>query len=100
MEGREPSALCSDISDAGSREAPPIDKQNQQPLARSGAEGRGQYGRTPDPNRYRLHFESESKEEVERRKRAAKTTPISSLAEVRTHACHDHMLTSCTLMAA
>ena len=78
--------------DAESREAPPINKLNKQPLTRLGAEGRGQYGKSPDPNRYRLHFERESKEEVERRKRTAKFTHISPLAEVRTHAvtCMSH----------
>ena len=69
------------------QERPVIDMLNQQPSARIVASkggvtgGRGGGGRY-DPNRYRLHFESESKEEIERRKRTAKTVPIVPLPEV------------------
>ena len=69
------------------QERPAVDMLNQQPSARivatkggvtGGRDGGGRY----DPNRYRLHFESESKEEIERRKRTAKTVPIVPLPEV------------------
>ncbi|KAG7277910.1 hypothetical protein CRUP_004689 [Coryphaenoides rupestris] len=48
-------------SDTSDSEAPDIRRINQQP----GREGRH------DPNRFRLHFEKESKEEVERQKKLA-----------------------------
>ncbi len=67
------------------QERPAVDMLNQQPSARivatKGGVAGGRGGRY-DPNRYRLHFESESKEEIERRKRAAKTVPIVPLPEV------------------
>ena len=82
--GGEPSTVQGDVADGGSSEIPRINKIIQQPLTvKMGVEGRGLYGRNPNPNRYRLQFESESKEEVERRKRVAKTVPITPLAEVR-----------------
>ena len=57
---------------------PPVERLNQQPMAKAGMGGRGRY----DPNRYRLHFESESKEEIEKRKRLAKSVPIIPVPEV------------------
>ena len=59
---------------------PAIDVLNQQPtiVTRGGMVGCGRQ----DPNRYRLHFESESKEEIEKRKRAAKSVPIVPLPDV------------------
>ena len=59
---------------------PAIDMLNQQPTTatRGGKVGHGRQ----DPNRYRLHFESESKEEIEKRKRAAKSVPIVPLPDV------------------
>ena len=61
---------------------PAIDMLNQQPswrISRDGVDGgRGRY----NPNRYHLHFECESKEEIEKRKRAAKSVPITPLTEV------------------
>ena len=71
---------------------PAINMLNQQPriVATKGGVAGGRGGRY-DPNRYRLHFESESKEEVERRKRAAKSVPIVPLPEVRsTSPSHTH----------
>jgi hypothetical protein len=78
------------------QERPAVDMLNQQPSVTTkggvvGGRGGGRY----DPNRYRLHFESESKEEIERRKRAAKTVHIVPLPEVsftfssntQTHIC-------------
>ena len=68
------------------QERPAIDMLNQQPSARivatKGGVAGGRGGGRHDPNRYRLHFESQSKEEIERRKRAAKTVPIVPLPEV------------------
>ena len=59
---------------------PAVDILNQQPtiVTRGGMVGCGRQ----DPNRYRLHFESESKEEIEKRKRAAKSVPIVPLPDV------------------
>jgi Mg-chelatase subunit ChlD len=36
-----------------------------------------------DPNRFKLHFEKESRQELERRKRNAKTVTIITVDEVR-----------------
>ena len=87
------------------QERPTINMLNQQPSARivatkggvaggrgGGGGGDGRY----DPNRYRLHFESESKEEIERRKRAAKSVPIVPLSEVSYTQTHTHSHTSHT----
>lgn len=79
------------------QERPTINMLNQQPSARivatkggvAGGRGGGGGGRY-DPNRYRLHFESESKEEIERRKRAAKSVPIVPLSEVSYTQTHSH----------
>ena len=74
---------------------PAVNMLNQQPrrvVAKGGVAG-GHSGRY-DPNRYRLHFESESKEEIERRKRAAKSVPIVPLPEVSSTSpsnTHAHM---------
>ena len=59
---------------------PAVDVLNQQPMlvTRGGIVGHGRH----DPNRYRLHFESESKEEIEKRKRMAKSAPIVPLPDV------------------
>ena len=59
---------------------PAVDMLNQQPTigTRGGMVGHGRQ----DPNRYRLHFKSESKEEIEKRKRAAKSVPIVPLPDV------------------
>lgn len=58
-----------------------ISKLNEQPVVGSKV--------SYNPNRYRLHFEKETKEEIERRKHEAKTVPITPVAEVspgvRTH---------------
>lgn len=79
------------------QERPTINMLNQQPSARivatkggvAGGRGGGGGGRY-DPNRYRLHFESESKEEIERRKRTAKSVPIVPLSEVSYTQTHTH----------
>ena len=53
-----------------------VDRLNQQPKRYSDA------GKQ-DPNRYQLHFEKESKEEIERRKMVAKKEPITPVEEVK-----------------
>ena len=81
---------------------PAVEMLNQQPriVATKGEVAGGRGGRH-DPNRYRLHFESESKEEIERRKRAAKSVPIVPLPEVRsTSPSHTHamnLVTNCDI---
>ncbi len=55
-----------------------VDKVHEQPL---------RVGESYDPNRYRLHFERESRAEIERRKLLAKREVIIPVGEVRhTHA--------------
>ena len=44
--------------------------------------GRGGCGRINNPNRYRLHFESQSRAEMERRKRLAKSKTVDPLLDV------------------
>ena len=56
-----------------------INKLNQQPMTNAGSGG---CGRLNNPNRYRLHFESESREEMERRKRLAKSKTVKPLPDV------------------
>ena len=56
-------------------------KVNEQPVTGADRDGRGKF---VNPNRYRLHFESESREEIERRKRLAKSLPVKPLPKVRT----------------
>ncbi|XP_066470746.1 guanine nucleotide-binding protein-like 1 isoform X1 [Tiliqua scincoides] len=55
-----------------------VRKLNQQPQIRKPGE------RGYDPNRYRLHFERESREEVERRKKIAREKILEPLAEAET----------------
>uniref|UniRef100_H2ZWZ7 Guanine nucleotide-binding protein-like 1 n=1 Tax=Latimeria chalumnae TaxID=7897 RepID=H2ZWZ7_LATCH len=52
-----------------------VKKINQQPLLRKPGE------RGYDPNRYRLHFERESREEIERRKKVAREKVLQALLE-------------------
>ena len=65
-----------------------LSKLNSQPLSASSASsasvGAGQGGVTTgyNPNRFCLQFEKESNTEIERRKRLAKTVPITSVPEV------------------
>ena len=46
--------------------------------------------------RYRLHFERESREEIERRKREAKAIPIIPVSEVRIKMIRVKMITCTT----
>lgn len=55
-----------------------VRKLNQQPQIRKPGE------RGYEPNRYRLHFERESREEVERRKKIAREKILEPLAEAET----------------
>ena len=48
-----------------------------------GGGGAAAGGRSYNPNRFCLHFEKESNEEIERRKHLAKTTPITPVPEVK-----------------
>ncbi|KAG7469360.1 hypothetical protein MATL_G00128250 [Megalops atlanticus] len=59
-------------SDTSDSETTDIRRINQQPSNRE-----GRY----DPNRYRLHFEKESREEVERRKKLARERVLEQVAE-------------------
>ncbi|KAJ3598537.1 hypothetical protein NHX12_002046 [Muraenolepis orangiensis] len=59
-------------SDTSDSEATDIRRINQQPLGREGRH---------DPNRYRLHFEKETKEEVERRKKVAMEKILLPISE-------------------
>ncbi len=54
----------------------PVDKVHEQPV---------KDGATYNPNKYRLHFEKESKAEVERRKLLAKTQIIKPVEQVTSH---------------
>ncbi|XP_033979886.1 guanine nucleotide-binding protein-like 1 [Trematomus bernacchii] len=58
-------------SDTSDSETTDVRKINQQPFARE-----GRY----DPNRFRLHFEKESKEEVEKRKKVAREKVLKQLS--------------------
>ena len=60
---------------------PDVDKLNQQPMTKAESGGRGRIN-NPWQNRYRLHFESESREEMERRKRLAKSKTVDPLPDV------------------
>ncbi len=53
-----------------------VDKVHEQPLKE---------GATHDPNKYRLHFEKETKEEIERRKTLAKKQIIKPVGQVFFH---------------
>ena len=53
-----------------------VDKVHEQPL---------KVGTSYDPNRYRLHFERESRAEIERRKLLAKREIIKPVGEVGLH---------------
>ncbi|CAL1610870.1 unnamed protein product [Knipowitschia caucasica] len=59
-------------SDTSDSETTDIRRINQQPGGRDGGH---------DPNRFRLHFEKESKEEVEKRKRAAMENELKSVTD-------------------
>ncbi|XP_018587503.2 guanine nucleotide-binding protein-like 1 isoform X2 [Scleropages formosus] len=59
-------------SDTSDSETTDVRKINQQPSHREGRH---------DPNRYRLHFEKESREEVERRKKRAREKILEPAAE-------------------
>ncbi|XP_029308061.1 guanine nucleotide-binding protein-like 1 isoform X1 [Cottoperca gobio] len=59
-------------SDTSDSETTDVRRINQQPLVRE-----GRY----DPNRFRLHFEKESKEEVEKRKKVAREKVLHPVAE-------------------
>ncbi|XP_067094294.1 guanine nucleotide-binding protein-like 1 [Osmerus mordax] len=59
-------------SDTSDSETTDIRRLNQQPSSRE-----GRY----DPNRFRLHFEKESKEEVERRKKIAREKILEEVSE-------------------
>ena len=72
-------APADEVGTAVSHWRPDIDKLNQQPMTKAGSGGRG---RLNNPNRYRLHFESESREEMERRKRVAKSKTVDPLPDV------------------
>ena len=62
-----------------------VDKLHQQPVAKDVLSGSGQHY---NPNRYRLHFESEPKEEIEKRKRLAKSDPVVPLPDVSSNFLH------------
>ncbi|CAG6015023.1 guanine nucleotide-binding protein-like 1 [Menidia menidia] len=59
-------------SDTSDSETTDIRRMNQQPHSREGRH---------DPNRFRLHFEKESKEEVERRKKLAMDTVLQPVSD-------------------
>ncbi|KAM4580018.1 guanine nucleotide-binding protein-like 1 [Odontesthes bonariensis] len=59
-------------SDTSDSETTDVRRMNQQPSSRE-----GRY----DPNRFRLHFEKESKEEVERRKKLAMDTVLQPVSD-------------------
>ncbi|XP_069551695.1 guanine nucleotide-binding protein-like 1 [Brachyistius frenatus] len=59
-------------SDTSDSETTDIKRINQQPFSRE-----GRY----DPNRFRLHFEKESKEEVEKRKKMAREKVLQPISE-------------------
>uniref|UniRef100_A0A1A8JL38 Guanine nucleotide-binding protein-like 1 n=1 Tax=Nothobranchius kuhntae TaxID=321403 RepID=A0A1A8JL38_NOTKU len=59
-------------SDTSDSETTDVKRINQQPFSRD-----GRY----DPNRFRLHFEKESKEEVERRKKLARDTVLQPVSD-------------------
>uniref|UniRef100_A0A3Q2PBQ8 Guanine nucleotide-binding protein-like 1 n=1 Tax=Fundulus heteroclitus TaxID=8078 RepID=A0A3Q2PBQ8_FUNHE len=59
-------------SDTSDSETTDIRRINQQPIGRD-----GRY----DPNKFRLHFEKESREEVERRKRLAMETVLKPVSD-------------------
>ncbi|KAF6722011.1 Guanine nucleotide-binding protein-like 1 [Oryzias melastigma] len=59
-------------SDTSDSETTDIRKINQQPMSRE-----GRY----DPNRFRLHFEKESKEEVEKRKKLAREKVLQPVSD-------------------
>ncbi|XP_053578018.1 guanine nucleotide-binding protein-like 1 [Bombina bombina] len=73
-QSRERGEENTDTSDSESIR-PQVRRLNQQPLAPRGRE------RGYDPNRYRLHFERESKEEVERRKKIAQDKVLDPIPE-------------------
>ena len=92
-EGAGPSPLHSDPELEGGGEPPDLAKLNAQPLPpeleamidRGGGATAAAGGRSYNPNRFCLHFEKESNEEIERRKHVAKTTPITAVSEVRSY---------------
>ncbi|XP_068179426.1 guanine nucleotide-binding protein-like 1 [Antennarius striatus] len=59
-------------SDTSDSETTDVRRINQQPLSRE-----GRY----DPNRFRLHFEKESKEEVEKRKKLAREKTLQPISD-------------------
>lgn len=59
-------------SDTSDSETTDIRRINQQPISRDGRF---------DPNRFRLHFEKESKEEVEKRKKAAREKVLQPVTD-------------------
>uniref|UniRef100_A0A3P8WW86 Guanine nucleotide-binding protein-like 1 n=1 Tax=Cynoglossus semilaevis TaxID=244447 RepID=A0A3P8WW86_CYNSE len=59
-------------SDTSDSETSDVRRINQQPFSKD-----GRY----DPNRFRLHFERESKEEVEKRKKTAREKPLQQVSE-------------------
>ncbi|KAM4696605.1 guanine nucleotide-binding protein-like 1 [Rhinophrynus dorsalis] len=73
-ESRERGEENTDTSDSESIR-PQVRRVNQQPLVFRPGE------RSYDPNRYRLHFEKESKEEIERRKKIAQEKILEPVPE-------------------
>ena len=69
-------------------------KVNLQPATKTESDRRGKF---VNPNRYRLHFEGESKEEIERRKRLAKSVPVDPLPEVSVVCSFSRTLELCKL---
>uniref|UniRef100_A0A8C4NNN8 Uncharacterized protein n=1 Tax=Eptatretus burgeri TaxID=7764 RepID=A0A8C4NNN8_EPTBU len=62
------------FSDTSDTDAPSVRKMNEQPNAARPTEGY-------DPNRFRLHFERESRDEIERRKRVSREHVLRLVSE-------------------